>query len=708
MSLDTSCHAGHRRRLRAALPLAAQAALLVLFSLPRPASADVTVTVPDVTVGHGDTVTISVAMTDTALVGVTGVELWLATPAGVNGASWLNGVITAGTKTDGWASATNLSTGGAADTLRMALATASDTLSGSGTLLQVRIVAPDLRSPATVPIDIVHVRFNEGSPAAVPVSGSLTITGDDGSLLATPASIVLGSSVTVTVSDADENRDPGIQDSVRVQVVSGSDTETLWLPETGIDAGDFSASIATAFSNGATPGDGVLQAQAGYDLIFSFTDSLDSAGATVTRADTVIALGGTDGTVQTTARLQAADGRGGVRDTLRIEVIDADLDLDTGAVDTATVVIDNAVSGERETVAAPETGTSTGVFRARITTAEGTSGVDEDGVLTVAGDDSLIAAYDDAFTATGGTGTVRDTSWVVDVFADVTGNGEVSPLDASQILYLSIQPGDPDARTLRIADLDFSDDILAFDASLALEYVVYGISRFPVQTEIPSNHPFLKPATVPVLALRSDMGEDGLLHLSLWAEDRSQVCSGVARFDLTEGAEVAHVSLPEELSAAGYLLAHGVDDGRLAVAFAGPRTHLAGPGDVVTLVLRQGATAPPLTSLTVNGRLVPDAAWGTDTRPRDFTLLPNSPNPFNPETLIRFQVPGRTDLRIDIYDLTGQRIRSLVPWQSFEAGQYQVLWEGRDDAGRHAGSGAYLLLMRAPGMSHSRKVLLLR
>jgi hypothetical protein len=89
------------------------------------------------------------------------------------------------------------------------------------------------------------------------------------------------------------------------------------------------------------------------------------------------------------------------------------------------------------------------------------------------------------------------------------------------------------------------------------------------------------------------------------------------------------------------------------------------------------------------------------------TLLANYPNPFNPTTWIRFAISRLGPVRLDVYDVTGQRLRTLVQG-TVEAGRYELLWDGRDDAGFNVASGAYFAVLRADGVLESKAMTLLR
>lgn len=94
-------------------------------------------------------------------------------------------------------------------------------------------------------------------------------------------------------------------------------------------------------------------------------------------------------------------------------------------------------------------------------------------------------------------------------------------------------------------------------------------------------------------------------------------------------------------------------------------------------------------------------------KPRDFCLSQNYPNPFNSQTTITYQVAQTCLVRLSIYALTGQFIRTLVDGNR-PAGTHSVVWDGTDDAGQNVASGVYFCQMFAGSFSATRRLLLIR
>jgi len=92
---------------------------------------------------------------------------------------------------------------------------------------------------------------------------------------------------------------------------------------------------------------------------------------------------------------------------------------------------------------------------------------------------------------------------------------------------------------------------------------------------------------------------------------------------------------------------------------------------------------------------------------RDFILRQNYPNPFNPETAISYQLSAISHVDLAIYNLRGQRVRTLMQARQ-PAGRYEVKWDGRDDGGRPVPSGVYFYRLRAGGQAATRKMQLIR
>ena len=93
--------------------------------------------------------------------------------------------------------------------------------------------------------------------------------------------------------------------------------------------------------------------------------------------------------------------------------------------------------------------------------------------------------------------------------------------------------------------------------------------------------------------------------------------------------------------------------------------------------------------------------------PTKTELYRNFPNPFNPETTIRFSVINSGNVSIQIYNLRGQKIKTLLE-NNMDAGVHSVVWDGTDDSGRTVGSGVYFYQMQTTDFTDTKRMLLLK
>lgn len=96
------------------------------------------------------------------------------------------------------------------------------------------------------------------------------------------------------------------------------------------------------------------------------------------------------------------------------------------------------------------------------------------------------------------------------------------------------------------------------------------------------------------------------------------------------------------------------------------------------------------------------------TTPTEFALLQNFPNPFNPETTIGYELAESADVTLQIYNVVGQVVRTLIAAESQAAGRYQIRWDGMDDRGVSVSSGIYFYRISAGEFQTVRKLMLLK
>lgn len=94
--------------------------------------------------------------------------------------------------------------------------------------------------------------------------------------------------------------------------------------------------------------------------------------------------------------------------------------------------------------------------------------------------------------------------------------------------------------------------------------------------------------------------------------------------------------------------------------------------------------------------------------PIDFSLDQNYPNPFNPTTTIRFAIPAESTVRMEIYNMLGQIVSTLVDGERMQAGIYEKVWDGRDAGGMQVSSGTYIYRVVAGDYVEAKRMVLMK
>jgi hypothetical protein len=179
---------------------------------------------------------------------------------------------------------------------------------------------------------------------------------------------------------------------------------------------------------------------------------------------------------------------------------------------------------------------------------------------------------------------------------------------------------------------------------------------------------------------------------------------------------------PEELTLVGanysgmmseFNVEEAVNEGN--VKLSAWNTASANTGEILQLVFSGNGIDPQTIEIeyfildeTVGGTFsAPTAGEGNEIQPINFALNGNHPNPFNPETAISFSVPATTNVRIEIYNIRGEKVKSLVN-DTYTTGTHSVVWNGTTDSGKSVASGIYFYRMEAGKYSATRKMALLK
>jgi hypothetical protein len=221
--------------------------------------------------------------------------------------------------------------------------------------------------------------------------------------------------------------------------------------------------------------------------------------------------------------------------------------------------------------------------------------------------------------------------------------------------------------------------------------------------------------TVPQLGLRSVVeNQDVVVVLS------SSVTSSITSMglELTYPKELQFVRVEAPRSDVfAALQTRVMEPGRVRIGgFANSGTTLSGDGDLIAI--RFHAKAGRLHGAATALKFVDDLAGASSVSislentigtpvPDRVVLHQNSPNPFNPQTTIQFDVPSPMHVRLSIYDVHGRLVKELLD-EHRGAGPGTVSWDGTDAMGHGVATGVYFYVLDADGARYQRKMVLLK
>ena len=105
--------------------------------------------------------------------------------------------------------------------------------------------------------------------------------------------------------------------------------------------------------------------------------------------------------------------------------------------------------------------------------------------------------------------------------------------------------------------------------------------------------------------------------------------------------------------------------------------------------------------------MVPLTGVGDNVIPSGTVLNANFPNPFNPETSIKFAIASESQVQVEIYNLAGQKVKTLIN-ERMNPGIYCYVWNGKDDSDKSVTSGVYFYKMKAGNYTSTKKMILLK
>ena len=288
------------------------------------------------------------------------------------------------------------------------------------------------------------------------------------------------------------------------------------------------------------------------------------------------------------------------------------------------------------------------------------------------------------------------------LYGDVSANEQISSFDGSLVLRYSARQNispffENFVRDSTAADVSGNGTMSAFDASLIFRYSVNLISFFPVELRLPKAVPF-EFEDVQITLKWSDSGEREALGLIEVYGSQSLFSTDIElRFDSSKLLVVDIILMGFKPS---HQMAYSVKGDRLFISTAGTEpVDLNGP--YLKIVFEKFSEVQNtfsnmiwLENILFNEVKI-DLSENSAQKgllPKQFALHQNYPNPFNLSTVIKYDLPVSSHVRIAIYNLLGQLILELVN-EKRQAGFFTSIWDGDNNQGQLVASGVYFLRM---------------
>jgi outer membrane protein assembly factor BamB/subtilisin family serine protease len=310
----------------------------------------------------------------------------------------------------------------------------------------------------------------------------------------------------------------------------------------------------------------------------------------------------------------------------------------------------------------------------------------------------------------------------IPLYGDVTGDGSVTALDAAVVLQACVGLVTLTPEQEERADVSGENGVTAYDASLILRYVVGLIEKFPVEGDLATPANNRQNYTLSIGKVSTRANERIVIPISI--DDAKGILSG--KLSLTYNAEYLNpidVRIRNRVFPKNSVSKYNVRDGVLEISFANSeelRDEVGQDGNYPLLSVEFEArnistrTIPlTLSEAYLNERLNTRKVDGwVKFIPETNALLPNFPNPFNPDTWIPYQLTESATVVIRIYNVSGQLVR-LLDIGYRQAGFYidkmdAAYWDGRNESGERVASGVYFYQLEAGKFSSVRKMTIIK
>ncbi|NOZ61308.1 MAG: T9SS type A sorting domain-containing protein, partial [Calditrichaeota bacterium] len=334
-------------------------------------------------------------------------------------------------------------------------------------------------------------------------------------------------------------------------------------------------------------------------------------------------------------------------------------------------------------------------------------------------DQSFILSYDAAITARLALNLIPDTSQITRIAADADQNNEVQMFDASLIAQYAVGLANSHSK---IGDWAFAPENRHY-VNLDSSYLYQDFNGTIVGDVDGNWQPggYLPKSNVPKIYsyLQDQEKEVGdKVRIPFISEGDREILS----FDINVSYDYKALRFigfeQTDLSQKFQIFLNDTEPGKVIIGGFGVEP-IVDSGEYLELVFEvignnNSSTQVELNSYRINAE-DPQQGFATVVitsgqfreLPKEYALLNNFPNPFNPETSIKFQLPQQDHVVIKIFNMMGQEVRVLLD-EDKAPGAYQIKWDGRDNWGNVAPSGNYVYRMKTKHFQDSRRMVFLK
>ena len=306
-------------------------------------------------------------------------------------------------------------------------------------------------------------------------------------------------------------------------------------------------------------------------------------------------------------------------------------------------------------------------------------------------------------------------------YGDVTMNGSVTPFDASVILQYLVGSVELDDGQADAGDVTQDASLSALDAAIILQFTVGMVDDLPYDGDMNLI------AGGDVVISGGSVSPGDVFQMPILLDGGDNVRSYELEFSY-DPEVLVYQSLIWNESVSGMTILDNQEDGIVKVSAAGLGAIESGSVTLgyvefelvdtfdeyettVTMsrsrLNEKAVVIDGSTAIYTNALLVVDD-WGHGGVPEVYALQQNFPNPFNPVTQIRYQLPEVSLVTIQIYDIMGRVVRTLVNSETQITGYRQVTWNALNDLGQPVSAGMYLYVIQAGQFRNTRKMVFMK